>query len=109
MSDTTHSDSHGPAHYFKIWRILIVLMLLSLGGPIIFSHTLTGNLKIALVLIVAFGVAIVKAYLVAKHFMHLPLEPKYIGYMLAGMIAFMLVLWVWHRSRPAEAPRAPLG
>ena len=41
----------------------------------------------------AFGIAVVKAYLVAANFMHLNIEKKYISYMLATMLMFMLLFF----------------
>ena len=44
-------------------------------------------------LITAFGIAIVKAYLVAKNFMHLNIEPRYAVYLLTTMLVFMLLFF----------------
>ena len=44
-------------------------------------------------LITAFGIAIVKAYLVAKNFMHLNIEKKWVVYILGFMLALMLVFF----------------
>ena len=46
-----------------------------------------------LTLITAFGIAIVKAYLVGKHFMHLNIEKRWVAYILLAMIAFMVVMF----------------
>ncbi len=73
---------HGPSPV-KIWGILLVLLIVSVLGP---------ELKIQwLTLVTAFGIAIVKAYLVVKHFMHLTVEKKFVGYLLITMLALMLI------------------
>ena len=51
-------------------------------------------LEIKVVTIIsAFGIAFVKAFLVAKHFMHLNLEKKYITYLLILCLLFMVLLF----------------
>ena len=72
-------------HYIKIWGILLALLVVSICGPMLEIQVIT--------LITAFGIAIVKAYLVAKHFMHLNIEKKYISFLLIIMLAFMFVLF----------------
>lgn len=76
-----HAEAHGPAHYTKIWGILLGLLVVSVAGPFLGIPIVT--------LLTAFGIALVKAYLVAKHFMHLPLERKYVTYLLVTMLALM--------------------
>ncbi len=89
-----HSDDHGQAFYVKIWAILLVLLILSILGPILAPHLEFGFLKAWMItLITAFGIAVVKAYLVAANFMHLNIEKKYITYMLSAMIMFMLLFF----------------
>ena len=61
---------HGPRHYVKIYIVLLVLFVVSLIGPEIGIRWLT--------LITAFGIAVVKALLVASHFMQLNIEKKLI-------------------------------
>ena len=89
-----HSDDHGQAFYVKIWAILLVLLILSVLGPILAPHLEFGPLKAWMItMITAFGIAIVKAYLVAANFMHLNIEKKYITYMLSAMLMFMLLFF----------------
>lgn len=96
MSDSTtapaaHDAGHGGGghhedhtrQYVKIWAILLVLLVISIIGPELGHPTLT--------LVTAFGIAFVKAYLVIKHFMHLTVEKKYVGFLMLTMLAFMLV------------------
>ncbi|MBW2160266.1 MAG: cytochrome C oxidase subunit IV family protein [Deltaproteobacteria bacterium] len=74
-----HADDHGQAFYVKIWAILLVLLILSILGPIVAPT--------------AFGIAVVKAYLVAANFMHLNVEKKYISYLLATMLMLVLLFF----------------
>ncbi|MEW5743208.1 MAG: cytochrome C oxidase subunit IV family protein [Myxococcota bacterium] len=93
MSDTAPAAPtaapapHGEGHhtnYVKIWGILVVLLVISVLGPMLEIRAVT--------LITAFGIALVKAYLVAKHFMHISLERKWITYLMVTMLALMLVM-----------------
>jgi caa(3)-type oxidase subunit IV len=72
-------------NYVKIWGILLVLLAVSIAGP-------TLEIK-AVTLITAFGIALVKAYLVAKNFMHLNVEPRFAVYLLCTVLVFMLLLF----------------
>ena len=76
------ADAHGrPIDYIRVWTILLVLLVVSILGPMLGIPWLT--------LFTAFGIAVVKAYLVAKKFMHLDLEPRYVVYLLVTCVAFM--------------------
>ena len=44
-------------------------------------------------LITAFGIAIVKAYLVAKHFMHINIEKRFITYITVTVLVFMFLFF----------------
>ena len=46
-----------------------------------------------LTLITAFGIAVVKAYLVAVHFMHVNLTPRYVIYAVTTTLVFMLLFF----------------
>ncbi|MCG8557504.1 MAG: cytochrome C oxidase subunit IV family protein, partial [Proteobacteria bacterium] len=80
----TH-DEHGAAYYVKIWAVLLALLIVSIVGPMFGIKLLT--------LATAFGIAVVKAYLVARNFMHLAIEKKYIVYLLCTTIAFMFLFY----------------
>jgi caa(3)-type oxidase subunit IV len=87
-ADTSTTGAHAGEHhdekfYIKIWGILLGLLVVSVVGPMLEVPLLT--------LITAFGIAIVKAYLVVRFFMHLTVEKKYVGYLLLTMLAFMLI------------------
>ena len=69
------------SYYVKIWGILLVLLVVSVLGPELGIKWVT--------LVTAFGIAIVKAWMVANYFMHLNIEKKYITYMLLSMVIFI--------------------
>ena len=76
---------HPPTNYIKIWAILVVLLVVSVIGPMFGIKVVT--------LITAFGIAVVKAYLVAKNFMHINLEPKFVTYIVVTALVFMLLFF----------------
>lgn len=81
---TEHAHTSHP-NYVRIWGILVFLLVVSVCGPMLGIKVVT--------LITAFGIAIVKAYLVAKNFMHLNIERRYVTYLLLTMVGFMLILF----------------
>ncbi len=76
--------AHHP-NYTKIWAILLALLVISVLGPMIGVQAIT--------LITAFGIACVKAYLVAKHFMHINLAKKFVSQIVVLFLAFMVLLF----------------
>ena len=82
MSEDAHHDH---PNYVKIWLILLVLLAISIIGPMFEIRVVT--------LITAFGIAVVKAYIVASRFMHLDIEKKYISYMLGTCLIFMFLFF----------------
>jgi caa(3)-type oxidase subunit IV len=90
-AQAAHSEhgGHGahPVHrnYLKIWGILVLLLGVSVAGP--FAHVRT------ITLVTAFGVALVKAYMVAKNFMHLDVEKRIIHWLLAVVLMLMVLLF----------------
>ena len=76
MSEDSHSSEHihSVSSYVKIWGILVVLLIISVVGPMAEIKVIT--------LVTAFGIAIVKALMVAAKFMHLNVEKRYIWYLL---------------------------
>jgi caa(3)-type oxidase subunit IV len=84
------SHSHGQAahahpNYVKIWAILLGLLVVSVVGPMFGNWVVT--------LITAFGIAVVKAYLVVVNFMHVNVEKRYIAYLLTTCLVFMLLFF----------------
>jgi caa(3)-type oxidase subunit IV len=78
-----HAEHH--INYVRIWQILLALLVVSVLGPMLEIQIVT--------LITAFGIAVVKAYLVAKNFMHLNVQPRYVVYMLGTTLVFMLLFY----------------
>ena len=81
---TTEAHVHHP-NYVKIWAILVALLIVSVLGSM--SHV-----RVVL-LIAAFGVAVVKAYLVAKNFMHVNVEKRWVPYLLIMCLLFIVILF----------------
>jgi len=80
-----HGHHDHSKHYIKVWAILLVLLAISVAGP---------ELEIQIVtLITAFGIAIVKAYMVMKEFMHLNVEKPVVHWFLATALVFMVLLF----------------
>jgi caa(3)-type oxidase subunit IV len=78
------AHTHHP-NYVRIYLILLVLLVISILGP---------ELEIRIVtLITAFGIACVKAWMVAKNFMHISLAPRYVLYLVATTLVFMLLFF----------------
>ncbi len=84
-SHDSHGAHHSPSYYVKIWALLLVLLVISIVGPMLGNKILT--------IITAFGIAVVKALIVAAFFMHLNVEKKYIWYMLLTMLAFLALFF----------------
>ncbi|TMQ56996.1 MAG: caa(3)-type oxidase subunit IV [Candidatus Eisenbacteria bacterium] len=86
MSAHEHAAAH-PVHrnYVMIWAILVGLLVISVAGPFLGIRVVT--------LITAFGIALVKAYMVAKNFMHLDVEKPIIHWLLAIILVLMVLLF----------------
>lgn len=81
-----HEEEHiHHPNYVKIWAILLVLLAISVAGPMLEIKVVT--------LITAFGIACVKAYMVAKNFMHISLAPRYVTYAVVTCVVFMLLFF----------------
>ncbi len=87
MSEHTASETHEGHHrnYVKIWAILLVLLVISVLGPFLEIQVVT--------LVTAFGIAGVKAWMVAKNFMHLDVERPIVLYILGTCLAFMVLFY----------------
>jgi len=81
---TTEAHVHHP-NYVKVWAILVGLLIVSVVGSM--SHIRD------VVLIAAFGVALVKAYLVAKNFMHVNVEKRWVPYLLIMCLLFIAIFF----------------
>ena len=80
------TKDHPHVNYVKIYIILLVLFAISVTGPLIGVKMLT--------LITAFGIAIVKAAMVAGYFMHLKFERRYIWWLMFVMLIALLLLFM---------------
>ncbi len=80
---STHSDRH----YIKIWAVLVGLLVVSVVGPMLEVKLIT--------LVAAFGIAGVKAYLVAKHFMHINDERGFIAQLVILSVALIVLLFIF--------------
>src|SRR5688572_6276324 len=78
------ADAHAHPSYVKIWAILLGLLIVSFVGPFLGIRVIT--------LITAFGIAVVKAYIVARYFMHINIEKKYVAYLVGTMIILMVLM-----------------
>jgi caa(3)-type oxidase subunit IV len=76
---------HPTSYYVKIWAILLVLLAVSVTGPMLEIQWVT--------LVTAFGIAIVKAYMVAVKFMHIDQTPRFITYLVTTTLVFMLLFF----------------
>ena len=45
MAEHTEDHDHGQAHYVKIWAVLLVLLILSILGPILAPYIEVGFMK----------------------------------------------------------------
>ena len=79
------SETHEHPNYVKIWYWLLVLLAISVAGPMLEVPALT--------LITAFGIAIIKSFLVAANFMHLKFEKKIIWLLLILALCLLCVLF----------------
>jgi caa(3)-type oxidase subunit IV len=78
-------EAHEHPNYVKIWALLLVLLCISVIGPMFGIKAVT--------IITAFGIAVYKAYLVAKNFMHINFERPYITYLMVTCLVFMLLFF----------------
>jgi caa(3)-type oxidase subunit IV len=87
MTQRAYADAppHDETNYVAIWGVLCALLGVSVLGPMVGIRFLT--------LITAFGVAIVKAYMVCRYFMHLSIEKKWVAYILGFMLALMVIFF----------------
>jgi caa(3)-type oxidase subunit IV len=90
MSDHGRHDAHAAhgghhVNYVKVWAWLVALLVVSVVGPMLEIRVIT--------LITAFGVALVKAYIVARNFMHLNVEKKIVHWALGAALILMVLLY----------------
>ena len=79
------SEAHAHTNYVKIWYWLLILLAISVAGPMLEIPWLT--------ILTAFGIALIKTFMVAANFMHLKFEKKIIWYLLFIAITFLGVFY----------------
>lgn len=82
---SAHAGSHHETNYVKVWALLLGLLVVSVVGPMAGIKVVT--------LATAFGIALVKAYIVARKFMHLDLEKPIVHWILALALVFMVLMY----------------
>lgn len=80
-----HGPHHPASYYVKTWAILVVLLGVSIIGPMFEIFWLT--------MITAFGIACVKAYLVAARFMHLNIEKRLASFIVIVALILMALFF----------------
>ena len=80
-----HREGHVETNYVKIWVWLVGLLVVSVAGPFLEIFWIT--------MVTAFGIACVKAWMVAKHFMHITMEPRYVGHIVVTSVVFLLLFF----------------
>jgi len=115
---TEHATPHRHPNYFRVYLVLLGLLVVSVAGPMLGIRVVT--------LIAAFGVALVKAYMVAKNFMHLNVEKRWVHLALALVLVILVVFYAgispdvgrdagehwtkdagWHHLPATHAPAEP--
>ena len=79
------SGTHAHPNYVKIWFWLVILLVISTLGPMLEIPVIT--------LITAFGIAVVKAFMVAANFMHLKFEKHIIWFMMMMSLILLRVFF----------------
>ena len=88
-------------HYVRIYLLLLGLLAVSIAGPVV-GGTIDRQVEIfglqiglgmALTLATAFGIAVWKASLVIKHFMHLSIERPIAKIFLAASVLLLALFW----------------
>lgn len=77
--------AHAPINYIRVWFVLVALLIVSVAGPMLGHPMLT--------LFTAFGIACIKAYMVARNFMHISFEQRFISYMIITVVVFMFLFF----------------
>ncbi len=91
--DAGHGEHTHHGNYVRVWMILLGLLLVSVAGPIVARFIEHRSTALALTLSTAFGIAVIKAYMVAKNFMHINFAQRYIVYLVTTMVVFMFLFF----------------
>lgn len=89
MSEESHEaaghEGEHDTNYVRVWVWLVILLVISVAGPMLEIFWVT--------MVTAFGIACVKAYMVATRFMHINMEPRYVTYIVVTALVFMLLFF----------------
>ena len=98
-----HSEDKGlfGNHYVRVYALLLVLLAVSIVGPMVGERLnrpvdvlgMQFSLGIVITLVTAFGIAVVKAWLVIKNFMHLTIERVVPKLFLAASVLLLALFW----------------
>ena len=99
-----HSEDRGGLfgnHYVRIYLLLLGLLAVSIAGPVVGGAIdkqveifgLQIGLGMALTLTTAFGIAVWKASLVIRHFMHLSIERPIAKIFLGASVLLLALFW----------------
>ena len=99
-----HSEDRGGLfgnHYVRIYLLLLALLAVSIAGPVVGGALdkqvvifgMSFGLGVTLTLVTAFGIAVWKASLVVKHFMHLSIERPIAKIFLAASVLLLALFW----------------
>ena len=98
-----HSEDKGLLgnHYVRVYLVLLVLLAVSIVGPFVGEGLnrqvdlfgMQFSLGIVITLVTAFGIAVVKAWLVIKNFMHLTIERVVPKLFLAASVLLLALFW----------------
>lgn len=79
------SESYTHPNYVKVWFWLVILLVISTLGPMLDVPVIT--------LITAFGIAVIKAFMVAANFMHLKFEKHIIWFLILMSLTLLGVFF----------------
>lgn len=88
-----HAEHTHHGNYVRVWAILLALLVVSVAGPLVAQFIEHLHTALLLTLATAFGIAVVKAYMVAKNFMHINFTQRFVSYLVMTMLVFMLLFF----------------
>ena len=91
MNSEKKPSSHPTYRNIYIW--LLILLAISIWGPVLALEIENRTVLVCTVLFTAFGIGIIKAGMVATWFMHLDSEKKFIARLLIVCLVFMVLLF----------------
>lgn len=87
-------------HYVRVYLTLLALLAVSIVGPVVAPRLGEAEVPVVglrvstfVMLVTAFGIAVVKAWLVIKHFMHLSIERPIAKWFLAASVLLLALFW----------------